>query len=281
MSAVIGYQSIITAANLSGTVGTLGHPVWALLSGATWETYQPTTVPATISVFDAEPQTADYLAVAGYGLYSAGVTVRVDSSPDTVTWTAQVTLTATNDSSALIGTFTPVTTRYWRIIVSGTSLPHICAIYLGQHLEMERGIYGGHSPILLSASTAMRANVSERGWWLGRTVERQGTRSNYRFQNLSPDWYRDNFDPFVKAAVTKPFFIQWRPQLPNETAYAWVTSDARTSNIGKRGLMAAEFEVESFNGYAGLAPSGQYEPFELEDGDALILENADNMLLEY
>jgi hypothetical protein len=281
MTAIIGYRSIITAANLGGTAGTLNHPLRALLSGATWETYQPGSLPATVTVTGTGALTADYIGVAGYGLLTAGVTIVLESSPNNSTWTTLATLTAASDASALLGTFTSVSAQYWRITIAGTSLPHICAIYLGQRLTMQRGIYGGHSPLLLSATSSMRANVSERGYWLGRTVERYGTRTGYTFNNLSPDWYRSNFAPFAKSATTKPFFIQWRPQLSAETAYCWMTDDARVVNTGTRGLMSVSFEVESFNGYAGLTPSQEIEPFELEDNFALTLENGDNLLLEY
>ena len=111
---------------------------------------------------------------------------------------------------------------------------------------MTRTIFGGHSPITLSAKTEYRNSVSETGQWLGRSIARQGTETEYSFTLVDDLWYRENFQPFVESAKTNPFFIAWRPDLyPDEVAYVWTTEDIKPQNRGgSTRLMNFAFSVE-------------------------------------
>lgn len=118
--------------------------------------------------------------------------------------------------------------------------------YVGTALEMQRSIYGGHSPADLSQKTSYQSTMSESGQFLGRTVTRRGSETSFSWRHLSPDWYRDNFQPFVESAVTKPFFIQWKPSLyPLATSYGFTTGDIKPSNMGGgNDLMSVSFNFK-------------------------------------
>ena len=114
-------------------------------------------------------------------------------------------------------------------------------------LAMQRAIYAGHSPITLSRKTVKRPTKSEFGQWLGSSTIRHGLKTSFEWKNLKAAWYREYFDPFVKSARTKPFFIAWRPsKFPNEIAYAWTSNDIKPSNMGILDYMDVSMSVEGY-----------------------------------
>lgn len=247
-AARIGYRSILTAANLSGTAGTTGFPLAAIVNPATYERYTPSAMPAEI-VCDAGAAVAvDYVAIAAHNLGSKGCMVILESSSDNVTWTTHLAIIPTDDTT-IIGLIGAISARYWRLSIYGSSAPTIGVVYLGQVLTMPRNIYGGHTPITLARVTAVRPTLSETGQWLGATQERKGFATSFAWKNLTAAWYRANFDPFVATNPrARPFFIAWRPKtFPAETAYCWATDDIKPSNSGTKDFMEAGMSVEGFS----------------------------------
>ena len=124
----------------------------------------------------------------------------------------------------------------------------IAHVKAGLTLDMQRSVYGGLSPIKLSRKTSVRPNLSETGQFLGSTVKRVGYGSSIDFQNLTADWYRSDFEPFVNSVpMASPFFIAWRPSsFPDEVVYAWATNDIQPTNSGVRDLMAVTLNFEAF-----------------------------------
>jgi hypothetical protein len=266
VSAQIGYRSILSAANVTATAGTPGHPLRAIFQPNSWETYQPSSTSASLVVDAGSPTLANYIGIAGYGFQASQAAWNLAYSNDGVNYVPIVSKNSVSDA-VIFEAFSDIVARYWRLLITGLFPPHICSIYLGELLTMERSIYGGHSPLLLSGNSEIRHNVSESGQWLGKTLERFGTQTAYSFRNISADWYRANMIPFVDAARTKPFFIRWKPTYSEEAAYAWLTSDVEVSNSGQRDLMELSFEAESLQSYGelGLMPSGVGQLLEVGD----------------
>jgi len=136
----------------------------------------------------------------------------------------------------------------WRIRITGDTVPTIGVIFIGRTLEMQRAIYGGHSPITLSRVTKRTPVNSESGNNLGLSVVRRGVSTSFSWNNLTAQWYRNNFDPFVRYATQSAgtFFIAWRPsKYPNEVGYCWVdANDITPSNNGTRNLMDVTMPVK-------------------------------------
>jgi hypothetical protein len=244
----IFYQNILTRENLTGTSGLDNFPLFAVVNRATYERYVPSSMPATLHVDAGSAVTVDYFAIAAHTLFSAGCTVSIESSDDNDTWTQQQTF-AVSDNRATIGLFDSVSARYWRLVMSGGSAPEVGVFFLGKSLAMQRAIYAGHSPLLLSRVTAVRPSLSETGQWLGATLERKGFKASFSWQNLTAAWYRQNFDLFAKSNPrANPFFISWRPEtFAQEVAYCWTTSDITPSNTGPRDLMSVSIDVEAYS----------------------------------
>jgi hypothetical protein len=244
----IGYSSIITAANISGTAGTTGFALASVVNPATYERYTPVSMPATIQADAGAAVACDYVGIAAHNLGSKACTVYVESSADNLTWTTRLTLVPADDTT-IMGLFDSVSARYWRVRITGTTAPTIGVVYLGAMLTMQRTLYSGHTPLTLARVTAVRPSVSATGQFLGATQERKGFATDFAWRHLTADWYRANFDPFVATNPRcKPFFIAWRPySYPTEVGYCWATGDIKPSNSGPRDFMEVSLSVEGFS----------------------------------
>ncbi len=242
----IGYQSVVQLADTQVTASTqaAGFEADALKEHTTYDRWRASNSDdATISIATPEAVSANYVGIAGHNLGSVGATVSIEHSADGTTWSLVEAVQA-SDNSALMILFAEVK-GFWRLRLTGmTATPTIAVLYLGEALAMQRAIYQGHSPINLSRQTDTRPSVSEGGQWLGRSVVRRSLRGSYSWSNLGAAWYRAKFEPFVKAARYRPFFIAWRPQsFPPEVAYGWTNEDIQPTNSGPRDFMSVNLNV--------------------------------------
>lgn len=240
----IGYDSVITTDSLTGTEGQSGFPLSNIVVEQTFEKYKPATLPAIIFIDAGTLSECNYIGLVGTGI---GL-VTVSYSTDNLTYT-DITTIDPLENSVSMGLFVPTLARYWRITFSEVTT--VTNIKLGKALEMERAIYGGHSPLPLSARTVKKGNVSETGQWLGRTVQRRGFATDYSWSNLTARWYRSDFQPFVEHAKTGAFYISWNPlEFPNEVGYCWCQNDIQPSNMGVIDLMNVSVSVEGYDVYS-------------------------------
>jgi hypothetical protein len=232
----IGYQSLALGRTPTASTSAAGRPAIAATYPTTFEYWRPTTLPATWAVDLGLAQTVDYVGLLGD---LNGATVAIEHSADNSTWTAADTRSSITDRVNLF-LFAPVSARYWRLSIS-VQIPNIAVVYIGQALAMQRPIYQGHTPLTLSRETELSNNMSEGGQYLGRSIIRKGASTSAAWSHLKADWYRANFDPFVRAARTAPFFIGWRPsQYPAELGFVWVDGDIAPQNTGPRDFMSVD-----------------------------------------
>lgn len=244
----IGWQTLTRDASLSFTGGeSEGFPADSVQRATTWERWKPTSLPASLTFDTGTSADAEYLGIAAHTLGTNGDTVTLEYSADAVDWTEVESFAAGSDDAIML-LFNKVGARYWRVTISGGTIPVIGVVYIGEALAMERRIYGGHSPGTLSRNTEVRPTRSETGQFLGRYIRRQGYGTSYDWDNLTPAWYRANFDPFVESARLYPAFISWYPEkYPNEVLFGWVNDDISPTNTGTgNGLMRVGFSITAF-----------------------------------
>lgn len=249
-NARIGYQTITRNGALSASTEAAGHPAYSAGLPNTYESWVPTSVPATITCDAGAPADVDYIGIAAHTLGSGGNTFRVQYSSDGSSWSDATGDMTVADDTPIMVFFGLQSARYWRLNISSGTVPIIGTWYAGKALAMQRAIYSGHSPITLSRQTVIRSNKSEGGHFLGRYIVRSGVNTSASFQHLTASWYREYFDPFVLSARTMPFFFAWRPrEYPREVAYAWTAGDISPSNMGIRDLMSVEVQMSGVGIY--------------------------------
>lgn len=239
----IGYNTVITSAGLTGTAGEANYPLSNVLNPATYERYKPTTpATCTLNIDVLSAVDVDYVGIQGRGITN----VKVYSSSDDITYTQLVDFNPTG--RAIMALFEEVTARYYRVTLTGSALA-IIAMKVGKALAMQRAIYGGHTPITMGRTSAIRPTMSETGQFLGASIQRKGLGTQFSWGNLKADWYRQYFDLFVQSEPrVNPFFIAWRPlSYPNEVAYCWAAGDITPSNTGTKDFMSVSMSVEGFS----------------------------------
>ena len=183
-------------------------------------------------------QQIDYIGIARHNLDQIGLTVTVKYNGITV-------IPATPVSSIqailfLLNEATPVTVEI--IIKGATVAPQIGVIYIGKALRLERDIYVGHSPINYSRDRVSVNGVSENGQYLGAIDVRQTNSTSVSLQNLTPNWYRTELDPFFALSPRPPCFYAWRPEgYPMEVGYCWVEGKPNMSNQRSNGMVECSF----------------------------------------
>lgn len=235
----IGYGSIAYGKTPIASSAVTGFPAIAATYPTTYEFWQPSAVPATWTIDNGLAVSCDCVGLVGdFG----GAGVAVQTSPDGTTWTTQVSGTLTDRINMLL--FAAVSARYWRLEFT-TVVPKVAVAYICKALAMQRRIYQGHSPLTLSRTTEFNTNMSEGGQYVGRSIVRMGASTEASWQHLKADWYRTNFDPFVKDARTAPFFFAWRPsKYPNELGFVWVDGDIQPTNSGPKDFMNVSLNMK-------------------------------------
>lgn len=239
-NAKIGYKNLLTGSDVVEAK--------KMLQPNTYERYRPTAGAKTVRFQLASNSTIDFVAIAAHnaGTQDSGVDILIEYAI-----TIGGALTAIDNmqfdetNSALMINFTSIANvAEVAITFNATTLGlELGVIYSGQALEMQRPIYGGHSPIDLSAKTKYQSTMSDSGQFLGRNITRQGTATDFRWRHLTPDWYRSIFQSFVNSAKKTPFFIKWRPDTYEATSYGYTEDDIEPTNMGGNKLMEVSFKM--------------------------------------
>lgn len=244
-NARIGYKTLWRAdgASVSASSEQAGFPVSSTTNELTYEFWRPQTLPASWDLNLTTPGVANYLGIASHSLDGSKIKLQVNNGG----WQDITQFFLVDDKTPIMILFDRVTSTQFRILIEDGEIPSIGVVFIGETLEMQRPIYGGHSPINLSRQTTISGNISERGQWLGRSLVREGVETSFSFENLTAEWYRENFDPFAEYATQAfgTFFIAWRPiKYPKEVGYCWTNSDIKPNNSSKRDLMDVDFNVQ-------------------------------------
>lgn len=225
-----------------------GYFASALSNALTYEFWQPTASPATVEYDLGSNKSLDYFAIGAHTLGTTATAVDIEVSTNGATYSNVSGYTPETDQASLVLLAEPITARYVRFkFTYADDAPKMAVIYCGLSLKMERGMYGGHSPVTLSRDTELYPQEAVSGQWIGRSIVSHGFQSSASWQHLTAQWYRDYFDPFVSSARRYPFFFAWRPAgFPNEVALCWTTGNIRPSNMGIRDFMEVSI---NFRGY--------------------------------
>lgn len=244
-NARIGHATITRVGTLSASGEAVGFEADAALNPLTYDFWKPDALPATWRIDALAATSVNYVGIAAHTLGTSSSSVQVQYSDNDSAWTDASDIHTPVDDTPIMFLFNSSSHRYWRIQVTGSTIPLIGVVFIGSALEMPRSIYGSHSPIELSRNTIIRPQVSEGGQFLGRSRIRTGFSTDFAWTNLDPTFYRDEFDLFVQDARCFPFFIAWRPlQFPNALGYAWMNMDVKPSNSGVANLMQVSITVQ-------------------------------------
>ena len=249
--AIIGYETVATISNISATTQGAGFPATNLVSQLTTHLWQPTALPATVTVNIGSATTVEYMGIAAHDLATQECNIEFYYWTGSV-WTSITTKTPI-DNKAIMITTSQSATQYKAVITrnsgaTATAMPAIGVFMLGETLTMQRRLYGGHTPVTLARNTKKVVNETEGGQFAGNSIVSEGVSTDYEWKNLTAAWVRSTFDPFIVNSRAKPFFIMWRPDdYPNEVGFVWTTADIKPVNMGVRDLMSVSMSVKGYS----------------------------------
>lgn len=218
----------------------------------TYERWKPDALPATWEIDFGENKDMDAVGIVAMG--NSGIKFLIETSTDGVTYTTFSEEFMPSDDAPMLFLDDERAVRHLRLTLSSdlspAEPPQIAVIYAHRALAMQRMIHGGHSPANLSRNTVLMNALSRGGQFLGQNIRRMGVSTEAAFTNLTGDWYRDNFDPFVRSARKYPYFFSWRPaRRPLEVAYVWTDKDIAPRNQGGKDMVSVSFNMQGI-GYS-------------------------------
>ena len=219
----------------------------APLNTLTYEKWKPAGATGTWEYNHGSTLSCNYCCIGGHTLGTSGSTISLEYWNGSI-WVSFLSPIAITDNSDIFAIFAPGSSQRWRVNISaGTSAPEIAVIKFGTALQMERPIYGGHTPIMLARQTVMKMNESETGEYLGMSKWRTYLQSSFTWQNLTAAWVRSNWQTMQRAVETEPFFIAWRPASFGEVAYGRAMGVPIPTNSGTRDLMSVELQMRALS----------------------------------
>jgi hypothetical protein len=238
---VLCYENIVTADNISATSSTIENPITNIANPVTaylWEAGSTST--QTIAI-DSDGAEVDYIGIARHNLNQIGLTVSIKYNGTTV-----VQPQAISDTQAILflrGIATPTTIEI--VITGATEAAKIGVLYIGKKLELQRGLYVGHTPVTYGRDRVAVNGVSENGQYLGEIVVRQTNSTQVSLQNLTPEWYRSMLDPYFALSPRIPCFFAWKPEkYPAEVGYVWVEGNPKPTNQRSNGMMQIDWNFK-------------------------------------
>lgn len=173
----------------------------------TW--WKPTALPATVTVDCATAKAADYAVVWGHDLFTQGATLEVRGSTDNFAASDVLLATKTPTSNApFLLTFASVSYRYWRLRLTGTTMPSLAIAAIGAALEVPEYLKEGFDPLNRKAEGDF--NRTNKGHPLGRAIEYEEWAERLEFDWVTWTWVRNSFKPAWDAHLrSSPFVFAW------------------------------------------------------------------------
>lgn len=243
----IGWHNLVSATNVSADEEAEDEPAVNIANPATYLRWRgETTNEQSVQVSLTAARDVNYFAIAKHNLGSSGATLTFQYSTDGSTWIEVTAPQVLNTDYVVMHEFDPVFASFFRLLITpGSEPPSIAVLYIGETLVLQRRIYVGHTPMPFGRKTTVSNGRSESGEFLGRVLRREFLESSADLKNITPQWYRQYMEPFIKSARTQPFFFAWRPQsYPGEVCYAWLSDDARMSNQLPNGFVQCSFSMQ-------------------------------------
>lgn len=173
----------------------------------TW--WQPTALPATLTVDCGAAKAADYLAIYGHDLHTQGATVEVHGSTDNFVASDVLigTVVPASDDPFLLE-FASANYRYWRLrITGGATMPSLAIVLIGVALVMPHHLPVGFDP--RGRDVISQSNSNENGQPLGTLIDFEQMTKTLKF-TVPQVWIRSDWEPAWKSNLRgAPFIFAW------------------------------------------------------------------------
>ena len=205
------YDNRLDDATPAASTTAAGYSVLNLREWRPYTAWQPTALPATVTVDCGSAKAADYWAVYEHDLFTQGATIQLRGSTDNFAASDVLVDTVTPTSDAPFVRFIASTSyRYWRLRITGTTMPTLGIAAMGVAFDIPAYLSSGFDPI--GRKVKGQSNRSELGHPLGRTVMYEAWEEGLSFECLSWSWLRaDWLTAWREHLRDEPFLFMWDP----------------------------------------------------------------------
>lgn len=243
------WNNLLLGKTLAASTEAVDYPKENIRTENTVKSWQPTALPATLSVDLTVSTSVDSFALVGHNCGSKGNTILLQSSPDNTVWTTQCTIVPTDDKT-ILGLFTAFSARYWRISISGGTVPTISVFMLSQRFNLPAGVKPPYNPVWLSQQFDLLTGSTMGGQFLGNRVLRKGGRTSISLVSFDPNFVATTLIPFREHYNSgKAFVFAASPSaFANDVGYVWRTESAvmNPSFDDNGNWMSVSMEVYSY-----------------------------------
>lgn len=186
-----------------------GFDVLNLLDWRPYTKWQPTALPATVTVDSGSAKAADYCVVWEHDLGTEGATLEVRGSTDDFSASDVLvdSLTPSDDAPFLLE-WSSVSYRYWRIRITGSTMPTLGIAAIGAALEIPKGLSEGFDPRGRKPKGVFNKSVA--GMPLGRTIQYEEWAQSLTFPDITWSWIRSTWEPAWTGHLRNtPFVFAW------------------------------------------------------------------------
>jgi len=183
-----------------------------LTAGGGWQTTGVGDKILTATLLSAAD--IDSYGVYKHNLGTLGLTVKLQYSTDGAAWTdlPGSEKTPADDSAIYFVAAAVVSAKFFRLHVVGVLAGETLIIgnaFVSKSLRVWSPPETGWVPPNLALDNTYLNNRSEGGDFMGRTVIRKGSKTNFNISVASDDWIRSDWFPFMEAAEAHPFYHAW------------------------------------------------------------------------
>lgn len=242
----------IAAGAYTGTVAVsteaTGYEGANALTGVTYTAWRPTALPATWTLTFTSAAVS-YVGIAAHDLYTQGATVSVRAW-NGAAFSSVASHTPTDNGPILFLLTRRTAQTTFRVYISGTTMPTIGVIWIGDVLELpQKAVFRDSLPFDEGAEAAFATNISDGGHTLGRYMTRLQSTCSMTVNNLSETWAAANIPTLAGWLRNGPVFMADRPSsYPKSVVFGETTDPLRAARAG-RVLQAARAMTIELKGY--------------------------------
>lgn len=228
------FNNLFLNGTLAASTEAVNYAKENVRSENTVKSWRPTALPATLSVDLGVATSADSFAIVSHNCGTNGNTVYLESSTDGIAWTTRCTVIPT-DNTTILGLFTSVSARYWRIQVAFGTVPTIAVVFLSQRFNFPAGVRPPYTPVWLSQQFELLTANTLGGQFLGNRVLRKAGKTSIGLVALETG--------FVESSL-----ISFREHFNSGKAFVWASNPASfTKDVGYLWRTESSFLAPTFD----------------------------------
>jgi hypothetical protein len=244
-SPVVWWENLFQSGEVAATSSAAGYPVTGLQNGYTTDPWQPSAMPATVTLTLASATYATGLCLAGHDMHTKGVTVILERLVGG-SWVL-VLSGAPQSNDPFILSFPPLEAAEWRVRFAGANTFRLAVMMLGRGLMFRGVIQPPHTPLHQASEVELiGGSESATGEFLQADFKRSGARASIDFGVQYPALVGgDRFQSFRNHFNRgKPFFIACFPRFnPRDVGYCWRNSGNLIPSYSDAVFMPVSLEV--------------------------------------